>query len=129
MSGTAAFPMAPVMPPAAPVGGGMGTSPLAAAIMGRPSNFQLPATSGNLSAPLMSMLMNQQGHSNDPAFRREGFQNGGDMLDPQQWGNVLRGYQWDGMPGQSPLAGIMGNGMAPLVAQAAGNTAGGAAGL
>lgn len=121
MSGTNAFPAVPMLPASHPVGAPVSPSPLATAMMGRSANFSLPQTGGNLSAPLISMLMAQQGHSADPAFRREGFQGGGDMTDGQQWGNVLQGYQWDGMPGQSPLAGIMGNGMAPLTAQATTN--------
>lgn len=59
MSGSNSFPIAQQLPPQQPLGGGMGTSPLAAAIMGRPSNFQLPAMSGSIPIPLLSMMMNQ----------------------------------------------------------------------
>ena len=59
MSGTNSFPVAPTLPAQQPLGGGMGTSPLAAAIMGRPSNFSLPQTSGSIPIPLLSMLINQ----------------------------------------------------------------------
>lgn len=110
MSGTNYFPTPTVLPPSQPIGGGMGTSPLAAAILGKPSNFSLPQTAGTLPAPLMSMLMQQiqqQGANGDPSMLQQGV-NG--------IGNVLNGYQWNGMPGTSQ--------MGVLNAQAGANMAG-----
>lgn len=121
MSGS--FPFAPVVPSVPPLGGGQ-ISPLAAALMGRTTPPTLSAPGGNFGAPLMSMLMQQQGRSTDPAFRRDGFRGGFDPTDGQQWGNVMSGHQWDGMPGQSPLSGMLGNGMNQYTQQAQANVAG-----
>lgn len=122
MPGQGSFPFVPVSPPQQPIGsgGGMGSSPLVVAMLGKPSNFSLPPVNSQLSIPLMSMLMNQQ-PGNQPGGGREGVT---DPFSAQQWGNVLQGYQRDGMPGSSMLASLLGNGMSPLVAQAQSNIAG-----
>lgn len=114
--------MAPVAPAAQPIGAGTGMSQLAASLMGHPSNFSLPPTVGNLSAPLITMLMQQ--HMQDAANPPGPYNTAPPSLPGQAAqgvGNLLTGSTWNGWPGAGQTAALSG--------QAAGNIAGGAAGL
>lgn len=127
MSGTAAFPFVPMTPPQQMPAPGQ-PSRLAAAIAAERPNFNSGSanTGEQFSGPLLAMLKDaMKNKSTDPAYRREGF--GGEGRDPfsgQQWGNVMSGRQWDGMPGQSGLAWALGNDLNSYTNQANANVAG-----
>ena len=90
-----------VMPAMQPMGGGMPYSPLAAAMMNRMASG-VPQSSnpvGGIPLGTLAMLMQQGGG---------GLGNG--------IGNLLSGYQWNGMPGQGMM-----NDLSQQAAQNAGN--------
>lgn len=127
MSGTAAFPFVPMAPPQQMPTPGQ-PSRLAAAIAAERPNFNSGSanTGAQFAGPLLQMLKDmQKNKSDDPAYRREGFGGqGSDLLNGQQWGNVMSGRQWDGMPGQSGLAQLLGTDLNSYTKAAQTNVAG-----